>query len=116
MGIQFYLGVVPAIIISLFCIYFKFILPLIIFSFLGIINVLDLHWAIAIILIIPSLLFLTPAKFKRTFNSNTFSSGYQFRNDNYNFKNKNETMRTNVKNSDVIDGEYKIISDKNDKK
>ena len=114
-GIQFFYGTIVALLISIISIYFKVILPLYIGSFFGMIYVLEWHWLIALILCLPGLLFITPNLFKKVFNVNTLKSG-----NNFNFKknysyNSNNTMKTNVKNEDVIDGEYKVIKD-DDKK
>ena len=114
-GIQFFYGTIVALLISIISIYFKVILPLYIGSFFGMIYVLEWHWIIALILCLPGLLFITPNLFKKVFNVNTLKSG-----NNFNFKknysyNSNNTMKTNVKNEDVIDGEYKVIKD-DDKK
>ena len=115
LGIKFYFGTIIALFITFICILFKFAMPVIIFSFLGMINVLEWHWSIAFIISIPSLFFITPSKFRTTFNSKTFRSGYNFRYYNRDFNSKDSTIKTNVTNNDIIDGDYKIIKDKNDK-
>ena len=96
-------------------IYFKVILPLYIGSFFGMVYVLEWHLLIALFVCIPGLLFITPNLFKKVFNINILKSGnnFYFKN-NYNYNPKN-TMKVNVKNEDVIDGEYEVIKD-DDKK
>ena len=110
-GIQFFYGTIVALLITIISIFFKVILPLYIGSFFGMIYVLEWHWLIALILCLPGLLFITPNLFKKVFNVNTLKSG-----NNFNFKkkysyNSKNTMRTNVKNEDVIEGEYEVIKD-----
>ena len=110
-GIQFFYGTIVALLITIISIYFKVILPLYIGSFFGMIYVLEWHWLIALFLCLPGLLFITPNLFKKVFNVNTLKSG-----NNFNFKknysyNSTNTMKTNVKNEDVIEGEYRVIKD-----
>ncbi len=114
-GIQFFYGTIVAILITVISIYFKVILPLYIGSFFGMIYVMELHWLIALLVCMPGLLFITPNLFKKVFNVNALKSG-----NNFNFKksysyNSKNTMKTNVKNEDVIEGEYEVIKD-DDKK
>ena len=114
-GIQFFYGTIVAILITIISIYFKVILPLYIGSFFGMIYVMEWHWLISLLVCIPGLLFITPNLFKKVFNVNTFKSG-----NNFNFKknfsyNSKKTMKTNVKNEDIIEGEYEVIKD-DDKK
>ena len=114
-GIQFFYGTIVALLITIISLYFKVILPLYVGSFFGIIYVLEWHWLIALSLCLPGLLFITPNLFKKVFNLNTLKSG-----NNFNFKNHynssfKNTMKTNVTNEDIIDGEYKVIKD-DDKK
>ena len=114
-GIQFFYGTIVAILITIISIYFKVILPLYIGSFFGMIYVMEWHWLISLLVCIPGLLFITPNLFKKVFNINTFKSG-----NNFNFKknfsyNSKKTMKTNVKNEDIIEGEYEVIKD-DDKK
>ena len=114
-GIQFFYGTIVAILITIISIYFKVILPLYIGSFFGMIYVLEWHWLIALLICLPGLLFITPNLFKKVFNINTLRSGT-----NFNFKSNNSsysknTMRTNVKNKDIIEGDYKVIKDEDKK-
>ena len=114
-GIQFFYGTIVALLITIISIYFKVILPLYIGSFFGMIYVLEWHWLIALLICLPGLLFVTPNLFKKVFNINTLRSGTKF-----NFKTNNSsysknTMRTNVKNEDIIEGDYKVIKDEDKK-
>ena len=114
-GIQFFYGTIVALLITTISIYFKVILPLYVGSFFGMIYVIEWHWLIALLVCMPGLLFITPNLFKKVFNLNILKSGNSF-----NFKkkysyNSKDTMKTNVKNEDVIDGEYEVIKD-DDKK
>ena len=114
-GIQFFYGTIVALLITIISIYFKVILPLYIGSFFGMIYVLEWHWLIALLICLPGLLFVTPNLFKKVFNINTLRSGT-----NFNFKSNNSsysknTMRTNVKNKDIIEGDYKVIKDEDKK-
>ena len=114
-GVQFFYGTVVAILITIISIYFKVVLPLYIGSFFGMIYVLEWHWSIALLICMPGLLFITPNLFKKVFNINTLKSGNNFNfKKNYSYNSKN-TMKTNVKNEDVIEGEYEVIKD-DDKK
>ena len=114
-GIQFFYGTIVAILITIISIYFKVILPLYIGSFFGMIYVIEWHWLIALLVCMPGLLFITPNLFKKVFNINTLKSGNNFNfKKNYSYNSKN-TMKTNVKNEDVIEGEYEVIKD-DDKK
>ncbi len=115
LGIQFFYGTIVAILITIISIYFKIILPLYIGSFFGMIYVLEWHWLIALLICLPGLLFITPNLFKNIFNINILKSGknFTFKNDHSSsFKN---TMKTNVKNEDIIEGKYEVIKD-DDKK
>ena len=114
-GIQFFYGTIVALLITIISIYFKVILPLYIGSFFGMIYVLEWHWLIALLICLPGLLFITPNLFKNIFNINLLKSGknFTFKNDHSSsFKN---TMKTNVKNEDIIEGKYEVIKD-DDKK
>ena len=114
-GIQFFYGTIVAILITIISIYFKVILPLYIGSFFGMIYVIEWHWLIALLVCMPGLLFITPNLFKKVFNINILKSGNNFNfKKNYSYNSKN-TMKTNVKNEDVIEGEYEVIKD-DDKK
>ena len=114
-GIQFFYGTIVALLITIISIYFKVILPLYIGSFFGMIYVLEWHWLIALLICLPGLLFITPNLFKKVFNVNALRSG-----NNFNFKSNNSsnfktTMKTNVKNEDIIEGDYKVIKDEKKK-
>ena len=114
-GIQFFYGTIVAILITIISIYFKVIFPLYIGSFFGMIYVLEWHWLIALLICLPGLLFITPNLFKKVFNINALRSRNNFNfKSNYssNFKN---TMKTNVKNEDIIEGDYKVIKDEDKK-
>ena len=114
-GIQFFYGTIVAVLITIISIYFKVILPLYIGSFFGMIYVIEWHWLIALLVCMPGLLFITPNLFKKVFNINILKSGNNFNfKKNYSYNSKN-TMKTNVKNEDVIEGEYEVIKD-DDKK
>ncbi len=114
-GIQFFYGTIVALLITIISIYFKVILPLYIGSFFGMIYVLEWHWLIALLICLPGLLFITPNLFKKVFNINILRSG-----NNFNFKSNNSssfknTMKTNVKNEDIIEGDYEVIKDEDKK-
>ena len=114
-GIQFFYGTIVALLITIISIYFKVILPLYIGSFFGMVYVLEWHLLIALFVCMPGLLFITPNLFKKVFNINILKPGnnFDFKN-NYNYNSKN-TMKKNVKNEDVIEGDYEVIKD-DDKK
>ncbi len=114
-GIQFFYGSIVALLITIISIYFKVILPLYIGSFFGMIYVMEWHWLIALLVCMPGFLFITPNLFKKVFNVNILKPGNNFNfKKNYSYNSKN-TMKTNVKNEDVIEGKYKVIKD-DDKK
>ena len=114
-GIQFFYGTIVAIIITIISIYFKVILPLYIGSFFGMIYVLEWHWLIALLICLPGLLFITPKLFKKIFNINILRSGNNFNFKSRNSSNFNNTMKTNVKNEDIIEGDYEVIKDEEKK-
>ena len=114
-GIQFFYGTIVAVLITIISIYFKVILPLYIGSYFGMIYVLEWHWLIALLICMPGLLFITPNLFKKVFSINALRSG-----NNFNFKSNNgsnfkTTMKTNVKNEDIIEGDYEVIKDEEKK-
>ena len=114
-GIQFFYGTIVALLITIISLYFKVIIPLYIGSFFGMIYDLEWHWLIALLVCMPGLLFITPNLFKKVFNINILKSGNSFNfKKNYNYNTKNN-MKANIKNEDIIDGEYEIIKD-DDKK
>ena len=114
-GIQFFYGTIVALLITVISIYFKVILPLYIGSFFGMIYVLEWHWLIALLICLPGLLFITPNLFKKVFNINILRSGNNFNFKSNNGSNFNNTMKTNVKNEDIIEGDYKVIKDEDKK-
>ena len=114
-GIQFFYGTIVALLITVISIYFKVILPLYIGSFFGMIYVLEWHWLIALLICLPGLLFITPNLFKKVFNINILRSGNNFNFKSNNGSNFNNTMKTNVKNEDIIEGDYEVIKDEEKK-
>ena len=114
-GIQFFYGTIVAFLITVISIYFKVILPLYIGSFFGMIYVLEWHWLIALLICLPGLLFITPNLFKKVFNINILRSGNNFNFKSNNGSNFNNTMKTNVKNEDIIEGDYEVIKDEEKK-
>ena len=114
-GIQFFYGTIVALLITIISIYFKVILPLYIGSFFGMIYVLEWHWLIGLLICLPGLLFITPNLFKKVFNINTLKSGNKFNFKSNNGSNLKKTMKTNVKNEDIIEGDYEVIKDEEKK-
>ncbi len=114
-GIQFFYGTIVALLITIISIYFKVILPLYIGSFFGMIYVLEWHWLIALLICLPGLLFITPNLLKKVFNINILRSGNNFNLKSKNGSNFNNTMKTNVKNEDIIEGDYEVIKDEEKK-
>ena len=114
-GIKFFYGTIVALLITVISIYFKVILPLYIGSFFGMIYVLEWHWLIALLICLPGLLFITPNLFKKVFNINILRSGNNFNFESNNRSNFNNTMKTNVKNEDIIEGDYEVIKDEEKK-
>ncbi len=109
-------SILISVLLSLLCVYFKIFLPLSIGTFFGIVYVLEWHWIFAILITLPGLFFLFPKKINSTFNFKTFNNYYKSNSNYDNFSNDKESVKTNVKNSDIIDGEYKVINDENEKK
>ena len=60
-------------------------------------------------------IFLFPKKLNSTLNFNTFYESNESNRNYSNFNRDNESVKTNVKNSEIIDGEYKVINDENEK-
>ena len=114
-GIQFFYGTIVALLITIISIYFKVMLPLYIGSFFGMIYVFQWHWLIALLICLPGLFFITPNLFKKIFNINTLRSGNNFNFKSNNSSNFNNTMKTNVKNEDIIEGDYEVIKDEEKK-
>ena len=126
LGIQFLMepyqyGTFFAWVIILFSIFYRFtFLLLTIGVFFGIINVLEWHLIFAILFTLPSLIFIFPKQilnFKIKPKNNT-----KTQKDNINeFVNANSQQsmnrfKTKSQKSEVIDGEYKIIKDSENKK
>ena len=107
--------------IILFSVFYRFtFLLLTIGVFFGIINVLEWHLIFAVLFTLPSLLFIFPKQilnFKMNSDSKT-----KPQKDNVNeFVNKNSQQginrfKTKSQTSEVIDGEYEIIKDSENKK
>ncbi len=116
LGLQFFYGTLMATLITFLCIFFKFPLPLSFSAFFGTIYVLEWHWIFATLLTLPGLFFYTPRKFKSIFNYKTFKHNYKFDKNDFKFYTKNETVKTNVRNNDVIDGDYEVLNDEDNKK
>ena len=126
LGIQFLMepyqyGTFFAWVIILFSIFYRFtFLLLTIGVFFGIINVLEWHLIFAILFTLPSLLFVFP---KQILNFKIKSKNKtKPQNDNINdFANTNSQQsmnrfKTKSQTSEVIDGEYEIIKDSENKK
>ena len=126
LGIQYLMepyqyGTFFAWVIILFSVFYRFtFLLLTIGVFFGIINVLEWHLIFAILFTLPSLLFIFPKQilnFKMNSNSKTNPQS-----DNVNeFANQNSKQsmnrfKTKSQTSEVIDGEYEIIKDNENKK
>jgi hypothetical protein len=126
LGIQYLMepyqyGTFFAWVIILFSVFYRFtFLLLTIGVFFGIINVLEWHLIFAVLFTLPSLLFIFPKQilnFKMNANSKT-----KPQKDNFNeFVNKNSQQdmnrfKTKPQTSEVIDGEYEIIKDSENKK
>ena len=126
LGIQYLMepyqyGTFFAWVIILFSVFYRFtFLLLTIGVFFGIINVLEWHLIFAVLFTLPSLLFIFPKQilnFKMNANSKT-----KPQKDNVNeFVNKNSQQginrfKTKSQTSEVIDGEYEIIKDSENKK
>ena len=108
-------------VIILFSIFYRFtFLLLTIGVFFGIINVLEWHLIFAVLFTLPSLLFIFPKQilnFKLKSNSKSKpqnDSVNEFANQN--LKQSMNRFNTKRQTSDVIDGEYKIIKDNENKK
>ena len=126
LGIQFLMepyqyGTFFAWVIILFSIFYRFtFLLLTIGVFFGIINVLEWHLIFAILFTLPSLLFVFP---KQILNFKIKSKNKtKPKKDNINeFSNTNSQQsmnrfKTKSQTSEVIDGEYEIIKDSENKK
>ena len=114
-------GTFFAWVIILFSVFYRFtFLLLTIGVFFGIINVLEWHLIFAVLFTLPSLLFIFPKQilnFKMNANSKTKPQ----KNNGNEFVNKNSQQgmnrfKTKSQTSEVIDGEYEIIKDSENKK
>ena len=126
LGIQYLMepyqyGTFFAWVIILFSVFYRFtFLLLTIGVFFGIINVLEWHLIFAVLFTLPSLLFIFPKQilnFKLKSNSKSKpqnDSVNEFANQN--LKQSMNRFNTKRQTSDVIDGEYKIIKDNENKK
>ena len=126
LGIQFLMepyqyGTFFAWVIILFSIFYRFtFLLLTIGVFFGIINVLEWHLIFAILFTLPSLLFIFPkqilnfkikSKNKRKPQKNNINEFV-----NTNSQQNMNRFKTKSQTSEVIDGEYEIIKDSENKK
>ena len=126
LGIQYLMepykyGTFFAWVIILFSVFYRFtFLLLTIGVFFGIINVLEWHLIFAVLFTLPSLLFIFPKQilnFKMNSNSKTnpqSDSVNEFANQNS--KQSMNRFKTKSQTSEVIDGEYEIIKDNENKK
>ena len=126
LGIQYLMepyqyGTFFAWVIILFSVFYRFtFLLLTIGVFFGIINVLEWHLIFAVLFTLPSLLFIFPKQilnFKMNSNSKTnpqSDSVNEFANQNS--KQSMNRFKTKSQTSEVIDGEYEIIKDSENKK
>lgn len=126
LGIQYLMepyqyGTFFAWVIILFSVFYRFtFLLLTIGVFFGIINVLDWHLIFAILFTLPSLFFIFPKQFLN-FKMNTNSKSKPQKEDINEFVNKNSQQgmnrfKTKSQTSEVIDGEYEIIKNSENKK
>ena len=126
LGIQFLMepyqyGTFFAWVIILFSIFYRFtFLLLTIGVFFGIINVLEWHLFFAVLFTLPSLLFIFPKQilnFKMKSNSKTKTKKDDFNEFvNTNTQQSMNRFKTKSKTSEVIDGEYEVIKDNENKK
>ena len=126
LGIQFLLepyqyGTFFAWVIILFSIFYRFtFLLLTIGVFFGIINVLEWHLIFAVLFTLPSLLFIFPKQilnFKMKSKNNTKSQKDNFNEfSNTNLKQSMNRFKSKSQTSEVIDGEYEVIKDSENKK
>ena len=126
LGIQYLMepyqyGTFFAWVIILFSVFYRFtFLLLTIGVFFGIINVLDWHLIFAVLFTIPSLLFIFPKQILN-FRMKTNSKTKPQKNNINEFVNKKSQhgmnrFKTKSQTSEVIDGEYEIIKDSENKK
>ena len=126
LGIQFLMepyqyGTFFAWVIILFSIFYRFtFLLLTIGVFFGIVNVLEWHLIFAILFTLPSLLFVFPKQilnFKIKSKNNTKPRNDAFNEfSNTNSKQSMNRFKSKSQTSEVIDGEYEVIKDSENKK
>ena len=126
LGIQFLMepyqyGTFFAWVIILFSIFYRFtFLLLTIGVFFGVINVLEWHLIFAILFTLPSLLFIFPKQilnFKMKSNNTTRPQKDNFNEfSNTNLKQSMNRFKSKSQTSEVIDGEYEVIKDSENKK
>ena len=125
LGIQYLMepyqyGTFFAWVIILFSIFYRFtFLLLTIGVFFGIVNILEWHLIFAVLFTLPSLLFIFPKqvihfKMKSTNKTNTQKNNLnEFVNTNS--KQSMNRFKTKSQTSEVIDGEYEVIKDNENK-
>ena len=113
LGLQYYFGSIMGIFLIIMCFLLKFFIPISIATFFGALNVIEWHWIPSLLISLPGIIFLKPSFLTK--NVQFYSSNKSKKN--YSNKNYERTFKTNVKNTEIIDGEYKVINDKkeNDK-
>ena len=126
LGIQFLMepyqyGTFFAWVIILFSIFYRFtFLLLTIGVFFGIINVLEWHLIFAVLFTLPSLLFIFPKQilnFKMKSKNTTKPQKDNFNEfSNTNSKQSMNRFKSKSQTSEVIDGEYEVINDSENKK
>ena len=126
LGIQFLMepyqyGTFFAWVIILFSIFYRFtFLLLTIGVFFGIINVLEWHLIFAVLFTLPSLLFIFPKQilnFKMKSKNKTKPQNDGFNEfSNTNSKQSMNRFKTKSQTSEVIDGEYEVIKDSENRK
>ena len=106
-------------VIIFFGIFYRFtFLLLTIGVFFGIVNVLEWHWIIALLFTLPSFVFIFPKQilnFKIKSKSKKTSSNKYSENSNNYSKKAEPTFSNNSKNDDIIEGDYKIINENENK-
>ena len=126
LGIQFLMepyqyGTFFAWVIILFSVFYRFtFLLLTIGVFFGIINVLEWHLIFAVLFTLPSLLFIFPKQILN-FKMKSKNKAKTQKNNINDFVNTNSQQsmnrfKTKSQTSEVIDGEYEIIKDSENKK
>ena len=106
-------------VIIFFGIFYRFtFLLLTIGVFFGIVNVLEWHWIIALLFTLPSFVFIFPKQilnFKIKSKSKKTSSNKYSENSNSYSKKAEPIFSNNSKNDDIIEGDYKIINENENK-